>query len=59
MNQSEELNYSSSLWRKKRKEILDKTPMCQCCACLGLQNPAKHVHHVIKFGKQMNTETHN
>jgi len=34
------LTYSSSLWKKKRKEILDKTPNCLCCACLGLETPA-------------------
>ena len=53
------LNYSSSLWKKKRKEILTKNPLCLCCQCLGLETPATQVHHVIKFGKQMDTETAN
>ena len=53
------LTYSSSQWKKKRKEILDKTPNCLCCSCLGLETPATQVHHVLKFGKQMDIETSN
>ena len=53
------LTYSSSQWKKKRKEILDKQSHCLCCACLGLETPAKEVHHVLKFGKQMDIETSN
>lgn len=59
MNQTEELNYSSSLWKNKRKEILTKTPECQCCLCLGIHKKANQVHHVLKFGKQLDTDTHN
>ena len=54
-----QLTYSSSQWKKKRKEILTKNPSCLCCQCLGLQNPATDVHHVLKFGKQMDIETSN
>lgn len=53
------LTYSSSLWKKKRKEILDKQPYCLCCSCLGLETPATQVHHVLKFGKQINPAAHN
>ena len=54
-----QLTYSSSQWKKKRKEILGKQSHCLCCACLGLDTPAKEVHHVLKFGKQMDIETSN
>lgn len=54
-----QLTYSSSQWKKKRKEILEKQSHCLCCACLGLDTPAKEVHHVLKFGKQMDIETTN
>lgn len=53
------LNYSSSLWKRKRKEILEKNSSCLCCACLNIQKPATDVHHVLKFGKQMDIETSN
>ena len=54
-----QLTYSSSQWKKKRKEILTKNPLCLCCSCLGLETPATQVHHVLKFGKQMDIETSN
>ena len=42
--------YTSTFWKKRRREILDEHGgLCQLCLEKGLIEPAVHVHHRISL----------
>jgi 5-methylcytosine-specific restriction endonuclease McrA len=46
--------YGRTLWKHRRRDQLQREPLCQPCLRKGRVVPATDVHHLIEFGDVWN-----